>query len=74
MLLESLNISLRQARRKRCGMAAVAAPKICRERERKGREERKEIEKRRKKGGEKGKEMERRAKEKDVFTPIKTPP
>ena len=42
-----------QARRKRCGMAAVAAPKICRERERererKGREGRKEREKRRNK-------------------------
>ena len=38
-----------QARRKRCGMAAVAAPKICRERERKGREGTKEREKRRKK-------------------------
>ena len=32
---------LPQARRKRCGMAAVAAPKFCRERERKGREGRK---------------------------------
>ena len=43
-----------QARRKRCGMAAVAAPKICREREKgKRREERKrkeEKEKPRRKG------------------------
>ena len=31
-----------QARRKRCGMAAVAAPKICREKERKGRKRKKE--------------------------------
>ena len=47
-------------------MAAVAAPKICRETERKGREGRKEREKR----GEKRKERERRAREKDVYTPI----
>ena len=44
-----------QARRKRCGMAAVAAPKICREREkRKRREERKRKEEKEKKE-EKGK-------------------
>ena len=50
--LEVLSFILKhyfQARRKRCGMAVVAAPKICRERERKGREGRKEREKRRKK-------------------------
>ena len=41
--------AMNQARRKRCGMAAVAAPKICRERERKGRERRKGREKKRKK-------------------------
>ena len=46
----------RQARRKRCGMAAVAAPKICRDK-RKRREERKrkdEKEKRKEKKGKKG--------------------
>ena len=40
MVLKALDILLIQARRKRCGMAAVAAPKICREK-RKRREERK---------------------------------
>ena len=55
---------LNQARRKRCGMAAVAAPKICRERERKGKQERKEREKRRKKRERrKRKERERRARD-----------
>ena len=45
-----------QARRKRCSMAAVAAPKICREREkRKRREERK-----RKEGKEKREEKKER--------------
>ena len=48
-----LHVVTIQARRKRCGMAAVAAPKICREREREGRERRKEREKRRKKREEK---------------------
>ena len=44
------NNSIIQARRKRCGMVAVATPKICKgERERKWREGRKEREKRRKK-------------------------
>ena len=58
-----------QARRKRCGMAAVAAPKICRERERKGRKgKKKERERERGKGRErrnprrKGKERERESK------------
>ena len=48
---------LNQARRKRCGMAAVAAPKICREREREKRKRREERNKRgeRKERGEKGK-------------------
>ena len=60
-------------------MAAVAAPKICRERERKGREGRKEREKRRKKTERrKRKEMARRAREKDVgllrLYRCKTPP
>ena len=42
----------RQARRKRCGMTAVAAPKICRERER---EREKEEGGKKEKRGEKGK-------------------
>ena len=42
-----------QARRKRCGMAAVAAPKICREREKKKEEEKGE--KKKKRGERKGK-------------------
>ena len=46
-----------QARRKRCGMAAVAAPKICREREREKKEKGEKKEKRgeRETRGEKGK-------------------
>ena len=44
-----------QARRKRYGMAAVAAPKICREREREKKE----------KGGKKGKEEEEKRGEKE---------
>ena len=52
-----------QARRKRCGMAAVAAPKICREKERKEREGRKkgkeEEEKREEKKERKGEESKR---------------
>ena len=49
-----------QARRKRCGMAAVAAPKICRERERerereKGGKKKKIEEKEKRERGEKGK-------------------
>ena len=51
-------IILTQARRKRCGMAAVAAPKICRERERKGREGRKE-----EKRGERKEEKKRKGEE-----------
>ena len=43
-----------QARRKRCGMAAVAAPKICREREKKRKEERKRKEEKEKRGKGKG--------------------
>ena len=57
-----------QARRKRCGMAAVAAPKICTERGRKGRERGKERKKEKKeKRREKGKKRERRVREKDVL-------
>ena len=58
-----------QARRKWCGMAAVAAPKICREREERKRREERKKEKRgeRKERGEKRKERERRAREKDVL-------
>ena len=46
-----------QARRKRCGMAAVAAPKFCREREREkeAKGEKKEKRGERKERGEKGK-------------------
>ena len=51
-----------QACRKRCSMAVVAAPKICRERDRKGREgrkERKEKEKREEKKERNGEESKR---------------
>ena len=61
-------VTILQARRKRCDMAAVAAPKICREREKK--EEKggkKEKRGERKERGEKGKERERRARGKDVL-------
>ena len=54
-----------QARRKRCGMAAVAAPKICRERQRENDEkEKNERERERGEGRErrKGKESERESK------------
>ena len=47
-----------QARRKRCGMAAVAAPKICRERERKKKKKRREKRNR--------KEKEKREERKEV--------
>ena len=43
-----------QACRKRCGMAVVAAPKICREREREGRKGKKERKERRGEGKERG--------------------
>ena len=49
-----------QARRKRCGMAAVAAPKICRERGRKGGEGRRREEK----GGNKEKKRRKKREEK----------
>ena len=67
-----------QARRKRCGMAAVAAPKICRENERKGREGRKKEKRGERKERRKRKEMVRRAREKDLgllrLYRCKTPP
>ena len=52
-----------QTRRKRCGMAAVAAPKICRERGKKeekgGKKEKREERKERRKGERKGEESKR---------------
>ena len=48
-------VEFAQARRKRCGTAAVAAPKICREREREKRKEERKKRGERKERGEKGK-------------------
>ena len=62
-----------QACRKQCGMAAVAAPKICRERERKGREERKGKEEKEKRG-EKGKKRREQERKMYYACGCKTPP
>ena len=70
--LKAQSDSIGQARRKRCGMAAVAASKICREREkvrereRERREGRKEREKRRKKRGEKERKGEDNKRERRI--------
>ena len=67
---KTFSLAQTQARRKRCGMAAVAAPKICREREweKEEREERKRKEEKKER-----KERERRAREakrKRCITPM----
>ena len=67
-----------QACRKWCGMASAAAPKICRERERKGREGRKEKEKgEREEKEERGEKKERKGEESvrgRCITGAETPP